>query len=93
MGKKDYLITVEGFQVVVMDNGKGFSMSVPALPGIIGQVDKESEIVPEMTHLIRSYLKAGLQANLNRFTEPGPYYDKKLVKRLELMKKAKKLRN
>lgn len=52
-------IMVEGYKVLVKNaEGGRFVMTVPELPGIVGQADNEREIVPETRRLIGAYLIA-----------------------------------
>ena len=50
-------IIVEGFRVLI-EKGEhsGFVLSVPELPGVVGQVEKEEEAPKEMQRLIRAHL-------------------------------------
>jgi predicted RNase H-like HicB family nuclease len=51
-------ITVEGFKVNV-ESGRegGFVLTIPALPGIVGQVAKEEEVAGEARRLIGAHLR------------------------------------
>lgn len=50
-------ITVEGFKVMIERGETGcFVLSVPELPGCIGQVDKEEDAPAEMKKLIKAHL-------------------------------------
>lgn len=50
-------ITVEGFTVRVTKAGNKFAMTVPSLPGVVGQVERKEQIRAEMGRLIRVHLE------------------------------------
>ena len=50
-------ITVEGFIVNIQRTGNKFVITVPDLPGVVGQVDKESQARSEIGRLIRAHLE------------------------------------
>jgi predicted RNase H-like HicB family nuclease len=50
-------ITVEGFAIKVERVEKGFAITVPELPGVIGQVEREDQVRAEIGKLIRAHLR------------------------------------
>ena len=53
----DDVVTVLGFRVNVKRDGKQYVMTIPELPGCIGQTDSIDRVIPEMELLIKSHLK------------------------------------
>lgn len=50
-------ITVEGFVIKIHRVGSRIGIMVPELPGVVGQVDREDQIRPEIGRLIRAHLE------------------------------------
>ncbi|MFH0737699.1 MAG: hypothetical protein V1827_03360 [Candidatus Micrarchaeota archaeon] len=51
------VLMVEGFHVHVESGDGCVSFTIPELPGIVGQVEKEGEVAREARELIGAYLK------------------------------------
>jgi len=50
-------VKVEGYDVLIERcEGDGFTLTVPSLPGVIGQVEKEEDAVGEIRRLIGTHL-------------------------------------
>ncbi len=74
-------IMVEGFKVLIEKGQEGgVVLSVPELPGCVGQVEKREDAVPEMRKLIAAHLRELAEKKpkiRSRSAEPAPAPKKK----------------
>lgn len=75
-------IKVEGYLVLVERGERGkFTVTVPDLPGIIGQVDDERDAGREIRRLIGRYFAELSKKRLNKRTDEAPASEKRTVKK------------